>query len=416
MIEGIAGPDQLASARAEIAGSLIMVDEASMMPNHQFEQVLRLSGLLDARVINAGDTRQLLAVEAGKPFEMTQQHGAPTSHVTQNLRVATPLMTAVNAALEKEDVSAAFAVLKDNTVEAGRDAGPDIAADRWIALPAEQRKGTVLLALSRSMRDATNAAVQHRLRQAGEIGTRSRQLTVLDRVTVTREGARQMRAYQDGRIVAFDTNLAAQGFARGERGTVIGQKGDRVTLRMANGSVKSLDPARIPGNVRHDAVSIHQKKPIAIHEGDRIRWTANDKERGLLNNQLAQVQAIGTDAVTFRNDDGTVHALERGNRMLEKLDLAYALTTHAAQGLTAQSAILVMRSQEKLLNTAHSFLVAATRATSDITLVVDNAQGLERAIARNSGDKTSALEIAGEGKRAEPAAVALPERSIERSR
>ena len=45
--------------------------------------------------------------------------------------------------------------------------------------------------------------------------------TVLDRVTITREGARQMRAYREGHIVTFNSNLRAQNIARGERGRVV---------------------------------------------------------------------------------------------------------------------------------------------------------------------------------------------------
>ncbi|MCJ2188597.1 MobF family relaxase [Novosphingobium beihaiensis] len=396
VLDGTASPDRLAAAREEIAGSFIMVDEASMVPNHQFEQILRLGNILGAeRVIMAGDTRQLLAIEAGKPFEVTQEHGAPISHITENLRAASPLMKTVNAALEQGDIAKAFEALKDNTLEVRKDAAASHAAELWTSLPKDRRENTVLLALSRSMRGAVNEAVQQRLKMAGEIGRDGLRLAVHDRVMITREGARQMRAYQDGRVVEFNTSLPRQGFVRGDRGVVIGQEGRVVSLRMPDGTVRALEPHRFARNLKHDAVSIHQEKQLSVHEGDRIRWTANDKERGLLNNQLAQVQSVHSDRVTVRTTGGQVHDLKAGDPMLEKLDLAYALTVHAAQGLTSESGILVMREEERLLNSARSFLVAATRVANDITLVVDNAGALERGIARNAGGKTSALEIAG---------------------
>ncbi|MFC6623850.1 MobF family relaxase [Novosphingobium panipatense] len=415
VLDGSAGTEKLAAAKAEIAGSFIMVDEASMVPNHQFEQILRIAAILGAeRVVMAGDTRQLLAVEAGKPFELTQAHGAPTSHIAENLRAASPQMKAVNAALAADDVAGALKALEGHTLEVGRQEAAGIAANRWTALPIDRRDATVLLSPSRAMRSAINAAVQDELRAKDEIGERALELTVLERVSVTREGTRQMRAWQEGNVVAFETALPSQGFARGERGVVVESAGDRATLHMGDGVLKDIVPGRIPKNLCHDAVSVFREKTIALHEGDRIRWTTNDRARGLLNNQQAEVAAIKDDAVTFRAMDGTLHDLKTDDRMLERLDLAYALTVHAAQGMTATSGILVMREEDRRLNSTRSFLVATTRVTDNLTLIVDNAQAVERAVSRNAGDKTSAIAIARDA--APSPALDLPELSLERSR
>lgn len=396
VLNGSANPEKLEQARANIGRAFIMVDEASMVPSHQFEQILRLGAMLGAeRVVMAGDTRQLLAIEAGKPFELTQDHGAPTSQITTNLRAASPLMRQVNAALADGDIAGAFKALAPHTLEVGKQEAASLAAARWAALPQATRDDTVLLAASRSMRAQINSAVQQALRDKGEIAGRSMPLTVLERVTVTREGARQIRAYQEGRIVEFNTNLRAQGFARGESGTVIERDGGKVILHMGDGELRVLEPDRLARNLSHDAVSIFQAKQLAIHEGDRIRWTTNDTERGLLNNQQAEIRSIADNTVAVRTSDGVIHELKPGDRMLERLDLAYALTVHAAQGMTAQSGIMVMRAEERQLNSTRSFLVAATRVTDDISLIVDNARSVEWSVSRNRGDKTSAIEIAG---------------------
>ena len=255
---------------------------------------------------------------------------------------------------------------------------------------------------------ATNYAVQQSLRSKGEIGAEARTLTVLDRVSITREGARQIRAYQEGRVVEFNTNLPSQDFARGERGVVVAQEGNIITLHMGDGLLKDLEPGRLAKNLGHDAVSIFQEKQIALHEGDRLRWTTNDADRGLLNNQLAEVRSMTRDAVTIGTADGATHDLKDGDRMLERLDLAYALTVHAAQGMTAENGILVLREEERQLNSTRSFLVAATRVTDSLTLVVDNARSIERGVAQNPGGKASALDIA-ESALVQPDA-AFPER------
>ncbi|MEO6718012.1 MAG: TrwC protein, partial [Novosphingobium sp.] len=87
--------------------------------------------------------------------------------------------------------------------------------------------------------------------------------------------------------------------------------------------------------------------------------------------------------------------LKRGDPMLRRLDLAYALNAHMAQGLTSDRGIAVMDSREANLANQQTFLVTITRLRDGLTLIVDNADRLERAIERNPGDKTSALETLG---------------------
>jgi acylphosphatase len=211
-------------------------------------------------------------------------------------------------------------------------------------------------------------------------------------VTITREGARQLKGYQEGRIVEFRSNLTTQGFARGERGTVSEVKNGKVELAMAQGELRSFDPSRLLRNLSQDAVTIYDLKQIALHEGDQIRWTAKDARRDINNNDMARVTGIDAQGVTVATREGAAHQLPHGDPMLERLDLAYAIKLHVAQGMTAKDGIIMMSAQEKQLNSAAGFLVAATRIADNATLVVDNAQEVERDVAHNPGDKTSAVE------------------------
>ncbi|MFZ4748413.1 MAG: hypothetical protein ACOYLK_16270, partial [Sphingomonas sp.] len=77
------------------------------------------------------------------------------------------------------------------------------------------------------------------------------------------------------------------------------------------------------------------------------------------------------------------------------LDLAYALNAHIAQGITAEHGIVMMSAAERKLSSAQAFLVNMTRIVDKATLVVDSGRQLERAVSRNSGEKTSALDVAG---------------------
>lgn len=370
-----------------------MVDEASQVGTERLARLIELANGMDvARVILAGDTRQLPAIEAGKPFELLQREGLPTAEITENLRARSPQMKALNAALDDRNMARAFDVLRPATIEVPFANGPETAARLWAKLPLAERDTTLLLASGRAMRTAANAAVQQEQITRGELRGEERRVVVLDRLTITREGARQIKGYQEGRIVEFRTNLPRQGFERGDRAEVRAVQDGRVTLVMADGTTRKFIPDKLPRNLAHDAVSIFQHKNIALFEGDRIRWTDNDRERGLLNGDIARVVSVDRHIVTVQTHDGHRHELGRDDRMLERLDLAYAVNVHIAQGMTAESGIVLMSEREKALNTTQSFLVAVTRIADRATVVVDNVRALERDVTRNPGGKTSAIE------------------------
>lgn len=395
LIDGTAHLEQVERATAELKGSVVLLDEASQVGTRDMERLVRLANMVEVtRLVLVGDTRQLGAVDAGKPFERSQQAGHTTAHLTENLRSRSEQMKTVTAALERGDVGSAFDVLRSATVEVTRDQVPLTAARMWAALPTAERESTLLLASGRAMRSAANAAAQSELKMAGELGGPAMTLSVLDRVTVTREGARQERAYEAGRVVDIRTDLPSQQLARGTRGTVVGVERGQVVLRMADGSHRLFLPDRLPRNLKHDAVTVYALKQIELQTGDRIRWTDNDHARDMLNAGLARVEAIGERSLTVSSlVDGSVHELGKGDRMLERLDLAYALNVHAAQGVTTDHGIVMMSAAERRLASEKSFLVAVTRIADQATLVVDSGRDLERAVTRNPGEKTSAMEV-----------------------
>lgn len=413
VIDGSASADKVAAARAELSGALVMVDEASQIGTDRLARLIALANQMDVgRLVLAGDIKQLPAIEAGKPFAQLQQQDLKQSQINENLRAQTPQMQAINRALEQGDVGEAFAVLKLATTEVASGKIPAAAAAMWANLPKEERDNTILLAAGRAMRSAGNAAAQEALIDRGEVGERGVTLEVLDRVTITREGARQLKGYQDGRVVAIETNLRAQGFARGERGTVIGIKDGKVELAMPDGEIRRFDPDRLPRNLKHDAVTIFEPKQIDLHEGDRIRWTAKDPERGLLNGDIAHVARIDGDTITVKAGNGQLHDLPRGDPMLERLDLAYAINVHVAQGMTAKDGIIMMSERERMLNTSASFLVAVTRIAENATLVTDNPSRVERQVESRSGEKSSAIETARENGHALPSPTEKKDREL----
>lgn len=84
-----------------------------------------------------------------------------------------------------------------------------------------------------------------------------------------------------------------------------------------------------------------------------------------------------------------------------------------------------MDSRERNLSNQKTFLVTVTRLRDHLTLVVDNAGRLGAAVARNKGEKASALEVTerlrsaaarGAGKQVNLEKVQQPEREMSRQR
>jgi hypothetical protein len=413
LLKDTVNADRLALAQAMFTNSVVVVDEASMLGTGQMTKLVGLANLLGFdRLALIGDKRQLAAVEAGKPFVQAQDK-VETAELTENLRARHSLLRRAAEHVNGDRPVAALDVLKpwtrDGAVEAPqlttRDARRDwlvsTAASDYLALTPEQRDATLLISSSRSLGDALNRAVQAALIDEGRVGGEGVKLKVFDTLSLTREEERYPDKYPAAAIVEIGRDIKDQKIAAGSA-TVTGVKNGIVELTRSDGSVDHLNPRKLSDRRTANSFRIGTVKDIEIHENDKIRWTSNDRERGLLNATTARVVAIDAAGVTVRNADGIDVTLPTGDRMLKNLDLGYALNTHKVQGATEDRAIAVMDSSERSLTSAKLFLVNTTRPRDAITLVIDSYERIARGLAGNTGEKTSALEIIGELRSASP--------------
>lgn len=383
-----------AEAKAALKDHVLVLDEASMVSNEDKEKLVRLANLADVhRLVLMGDRKQLGAVDAGKPFALLQRTGMARAEMATNLRARDPVVREAQAAAQAGDVRTALRHLQPHTLEARGD-GALVAANTWLALDKDTRSRTSIYASGRAIRSAVNAAVQQGLLANGEIGPGKAELGVLDRVNTTREELRHLSAYQPGRVLEVSRKQQALGLSAGEY-RVLGQdrKGRQVEVADKRGKRFRFDPARIRAGKGDQNLTLHEPRKLEIHEGDRIRWTRNDHRRGLFNADQARVVAVVGGKVTFETSKGDLVELKKDDPMLSRIDLAYALNAHMAQGLTSDRGIAVMDSRERNLSNQKTFLVTIARLRDHLTLVVDSSDRLGAAVARNKGEKASALEV-----------------------
>ena len=381
-------------ANKELGGSVLILDEASMVSNADKEQLVRIANRVGAqRLVLMGDRKQLGAVDAGKPFDLLQQGGIAQAQMNTNLRGRDPVLREAQAAAQAGLARTALDHLKDNTVEARVD-GAIVAAERWLALSPKERERTAIYASGRKIRAAVNEAVQTGLSANGEIGPEKLRLEVLDRVNLTREELRYIAAYKPGMVLEVAKLERALGLKRGEYAVrKVDDRKDIVELEDRQGRLHKLKPSRIGRTGKDDNLALFDKRKLEVHQGDRIRWTRNDHRRGLFNAGQARVVQIDGDRVTVETSKGVEQSLAKDDPMLKRLDLAYAINAHMAQGLTSDRGIAVMDSRERNLANQKTFLVTVTRLRDHLTLVVDSAARLGVAVSKNKGEKSSALEV-----------------------
>lgn len=385
-------------ARNELAGTTLILDEASMVGSDQMKHLVGIANALGVdRFLLIGDRQQITAVDAGKAFALAQAGGITMARMDENLRQRTEQLRTVAALTNRGAVREAMAVLGNKVT-----ANPEhvkAASEHWLGLTPEQRAATAMFSSGRVARAELNVRIQEGLAAEGTLKGDGVAIGVLDKVNITREELRYPQAYEakgDARL-AIDLRHAIRelGLPRGTFDVIGVDAKGRVQVQIGT-KVHTFDPQKISPLDKTDAMQLAQREEIKLHEGDKIRWTQNDKDRGLNNNDIARVLAADKSGIKVEASDGRIHDLKAGDPMIERISLAYALNMHAAQGITADNAIAVMSHKESNLSNQRLFNVTVTRVRDDIQLFTDNREKLTEAIERNEGNKTSALETTGE--------------------
>lgn len=388
------GTERHAAARETFAGSMLVVDETSMVSS---SDMLKIHDIADAlgvdKLVLVGDRQQLSSIDAGKAFAMIQAGGGTMARMDTNIRQRTDELRTVAALANIGKAGAALAVLGDNVIETADP--PSAAADLWLALPTIEREVTAIFASGREARTIINDRIQEGLIAEGSIKGDAYPVTVYERINTTREELRHVSTYRAGQTLEVGAGGARDvGIAAGRYDVVKILRGGKVELADGRKRLR-FDPLMLSPTERRDRLQLTEKKALVLREGDRIRWTANDKERGLFNSALARIAAVETGAIVIETADRQHLRLVPNDPMLSRLDLAYSLNMHMAQGITTDKAITVMSSHERHLSNQRLFNVGVTRVRDALTMIVDDKGKLSRQLDMNPGNKTSALETLG---------------------
>lgn len=363
------------------AKTVLVVDESGMTSTAQMLAILRAAKEAHCRVVLVGDTSQLAAVEAGKPFAQLQANGMATALVGQIRRQRNAVLRqAVEHAVDGKVALAVELLKKEITqIVSTAERHDRIAAD-YTALASEERAQTRVIAGTRHARRELNRRIRERL--GLEVG---QDFTLLVRKDLTESARRSTLNYDAGDVLQADVGYTALGLKRGELARVVERLDHRILIERGDGSCVAWQPA----TMSRFSVFVAETRQLA--EGDLVRVTANDRGRGLVNGDLGRIAALETESrrLAIEFPDGRHVSLDGTQPLM--LDYGYCSTVHSAQGQTCER-IMIEADANSLTANRATFYVAISRARESAMIYTDDREMLPLAMAREL-TKASALDV-----------------------
>ena len=295
--DGVADADTLAALRERYRGAVVVVDEMSLAGTAQARALLRIADRLEvARLVLVGDSRQLRGVQAGQPFRQMQQAGMATAEMDELRRQRDPDLKAAIQDMIEGEPGEALERLGSSLQELPEEEIAGMAAGLWVRLSPGARAGTALLVPTRALRAEVEEAVREGLEAEGALRGSSLEIETLVPLSLTRAETGDVRNWREGDIALFNRDMKHYRIARDDACAVMEVEEDRVRLAHADGRPRHLKP----GSDLRYRLDLFEAKTLRIREGEQLRWTRNDRERGLDNGDRAEVLEIRGRALRIR--------------------------------------------------------------------------------------------------------------------
>jgi conjugative relaxase-like TrwC/TraI family protein len=366
---------------------LYMVDESSLASTKQMRDFLEKIGQQD-RVLLIGDTRQHQGVDAGKPFEQLVQAGMHTAQLDQIVRQKDPELLKAVEHLSKGEIVPGVGLLQQQ----GRITeiiDPQQRIEAIAKSYAAHPENTIIVSPDNASRRAINQTVRAELQTLGMIQSTDYTMSVLSpRSDMTGADRAWAARYQVGDILHYQRGSKDLSIEQRSYATVVAThpKENLITVQKQNGEQVSYDPSRLRG------ISAYREIEREFSVGDRLQFTAPNRELRVANRDLGAIEQISRDGqLTVRMDNGKSVSFD-GDRM-RHFDHGYAVTSHSSQGLTAERVLVNIDTavHPELINSRFAY-VSISRASHDAHIYTNNAASLGDDLSRDVS-KTAALDF-----------------------
>ncbi|HAJ7193939.1 TPA: conjugative transfer relaxase/helicase TraI [Escherichia coli] len=404
---------------------LFLTDESSMVGNRDMAELYQLVAAGGGRMVSSGDTAQLQAVSTGQPFRLVQQRSAIDTVVMQEIVRQTPaLRPAIESIIagqvetslrQVDDVSPlqvprqAGAWIPEKSVmeirgsKKGREQDNNVAGeqtqtpeqlspertdiiaairDDWMGRTPEAQQQTLIMAELNADRHAINEAIHAARHEKGDTGAEERTFTVLEPLRVPDNALRAVETFAEytGAVAMMNERYWTVADVNPQDGVV--------TLRNTDGESVLISPQQ---NTAQD-ISLFTHRELTLSQGDRVRFTRSDTDRGYVANSLWEVAGFTQEgAIRFRQ--GEQEKIVDPQSMTEDrhIDLAYALTVYGVQGASERFAIALtgIEGGRKRMASLESIYVTLSRAKEHVQVYTDNLEDWQQQVRQSDGGKTA---------------------------
>lgn len=407
---------------------LFLTDESSMVGNRDMAELYQLVAAGGGRMVSSGDTAQLQAISTGLPFRLVQQRSAIDTVVMQEIVRQTPaLRPAIESIIagqvdtslrQVDDISPqqvprqegawvpGNSVMEIRAPKKGQEQDTPAAGeqtltpeqlslvrtdiieairDDWMGRTPEAQQQTLVVAELNADRHAINDTIHTARHEKGDTGAEERTFTVLEPLRVPDNALRAAETF------AEYTGAVAMMNERYWTVAEVDTQDAVVTLRNADGESVLISPQQ---NTAQD-ISLFTPRDLTISQGDRVRFTRSDTDRGYVANSLWEVTGFTDDgAIRFRQGD--LEKIVDPQAMTEDrhIDLAYALTVYGVQGASERFAIALTGTEggRKRMASLESTYVTLSRAKEHVQVYTDDLTGWS-ADARHSNAGQTAHDL-----------------------
>ncbi|EMD8585480.1 conjugative transfer relaxase/helicase TraI [Escherichia coli] len=404
---------------------LFLTDESSMVGNRDMAELYQLVAAGGGRMVSSGDTAQLQAISTGQPFRLVQQRSAIDTVVMQEIVRQTPALRPaiesiiagqVETSLRQVDDVSPLQVPRqagawipeksvmevreskkgqeqDNNVAGEQTQTPEqlspartdiIAAirDDWMGRTPEAQQQTLIMAELNADRHAINEAIHVARHEKGDTGAEERTFTVLEPLRVPDNALRAAETFAEytGAVAMMNERYWTVADVNPQDGVV--------TLRNTDGESVLISPQQ---NTAQD-ISLFTHRELTLSQGDRVRFTRSDTDRGYVANSLWEVAGFTQEgAIRFRQGEQEKTVDPQSMTEDRHIDLAYALTVYGVQGASERFAIALTGTEggRKRMASLESTYVTLSRAKEHIQVYTDNLEDWQQQVRQSDGGKTA---------------------------
>jgi ATP-dependent exoDNAse (exonuclease V) alpha subunit len=331
----------------------------------------------DARIILSGDTGQHASVARGDALRILEQHSDFKSGQLTAIRrqrkaeyrkaVELAAQKNTNEAFTQLERMGAVAEFSDGTLH-------DSAAKSYLKAMAEN-KSVLLVAPTWAEIEMVTEKIRAELKSSGRLALEEKEFQVFDSLSWTEAQKQDARQYLSGMAIHF--HRRGHGFEKGETVQVVAVENDSLKVQHTDGS-ENIFP--LGAGITCD---VGEKRKLKVATGDKLLLQSNWQKK-FVNGELVEVKAIQGDSVLLA--DGRVIPAD-----YRTFTHGYAVTSHAAQGKTADEVLVVASSRSLPAVHQEQFYVSISRGRERCQIFTDDTD-LLRSHVTHSSSRLAAVE------------------------